>query len=78
LRCELSDPGYRIVPECLSKQECTQIGEVSSIGLVPRTRAGARHLMAHPGVSALAHDARLVEQAKAWLGSSGSFLCDAV
>ncbi len=35
---------------------------------VPRTRAGARHLMSHPTIAAVANDARLLELAREWLG----------
>jgi hypothetical protein len=66
----LNDRGYRILSECLSKNECAELGEILSNGLVARTRAGARHLMAHRSVSALANDARLVEHAKEWLGAN--------
>lgn len=63
-----SDSGYRIVPECLSHQECDDVVETLSAEPVSRGRAGARHLMGNPAVSALANNVRLTELAKEWLG----------
>ena len=63
------DPGYSIIPECLSHDECDNLAETLSTGAVSRSRAGARHLMANPAVAALAVDSRLTELAKDWLGS---------
>jgi ectoine hydroxylase-related dioxygenase (phytanoyl-CoA dioxygenase family) len=69
-RTQADDFGYRIVPGCLSIAECDDIaGALSTPEAVSRSRAGARHLMAQPIVSALANDRRLTELAKEWLGA---------
>ncbi len=62
--------GYGIVPGCLSKQECEEIVKALSADAASRYRAGARHLMKNPAVSALANGNRLTELAEAWLGRS--------
>src|SRR5215469_6673374 len=60
--------GYSIRPEGLSDRECEEIAGV--LTCLPRSRAGARHLMKHPAVSALANDPRLLRSAKEWLGNT--------
>jgi ectoine hydroxylase-related dioxygenase (phytanoyl-CoA dioxygenase family) len=67
---QTSNSGYGIVPGCLSHQECGEIVEILSAERVSRSRAGARHLMGNPAVSALANDVRLTELAKPWIGCS--------
>jgi hypothetical protein len=61
------DAGYALA-SCLSPAECDHLTAALTHGDVPRTRAGARHLMAHPAVAALANDTRLIDLAKPWLG----------
>jgi ectoine hydroxylase-related dioxygenase (phytanoyl-CoA dioxygenase family) len=65
----LDDPGYGIVPECLSSQQCEQLIELLSADPIARSRAGARHLMSTPAITTLANDDRLTDLAKSWLGS---------
>ncbi len=65
---QTSDSGYGIMPGCLSTQECEEIIKTLSVEPLVRGRAGARHLMANPAVSALANDKRLTDLAKEWLG----------
>jgi hypothetical protein len=64
------DSGFAIVPQCLSNRECDEVEGTLSAGIVSRTRAGARHLMANSGVSGVANDDRLTELAKEWLGGT--------
>ena len=56
-----NDLGYGIVPGCLSSGESEEIAGTLSAEPVSRSRAGARHLMSHPAVLALANDRRLIE-----------------
>jgi ectoine hydroxylase-related dioxygenase (phytanoyl-CoA dioxygenase family) len=65
---QTSDSGYGIASGCLSPEECDEIVEILSAEPVSRSRAGARHSMGNPAVSALANDVRLTEIAKEWLG----------
>jgi hypothetical protein len=62
------DLGYSITPECLTNRECDRIVAALSSDAIPRSRAGARHLMANPIVAALAGDDQLLELAQEWLG----------
>jgi ectoine hydroxylase-related dioxygenase (phytanoyl-CoA dioxygenase family) len=64
------DLGYSITPECLTNRECDEISQVLSPERVPRSRAGARHLMTNPHVASLANDQRLLELARDWLGDA--------
>jgi ectoine hydroxylase-related dioxygenase (phytanoyl-CoA dioxygenase family) len=59
--------GYGIVPGCLLSRECDEIVRALCTEAVSRSRAGARHLMSNPAVSALANDNRLTEFARGWL-----------
>ena len=63
-----NDPVYGITPRCLSNGECEELAGTLSAGAVLRSRAGARHLMSNPAVSALANDPRLTEIGEEWLG----------
>jgi hypothetical protein len=67
-RTQANDLGYGVVSECLSSNECDEVLGALSAGTVSRSRAGARHLMSNPVISALANDRRLTELAKVWLG----------
>jgi hypothetical protein len=62
------DLGYSITSGCLTNHECDKIVDALSADAVPRSRAGARHLMANPIVSALARNDGLLELAREWLG----------
>jgi hypothetical protein len=62
------DLGYSITPECLTNLECDEIAQALSPERVPRSRAGARHLMANPHVAGLANNQKLLELAREWLG----------
>lgn len=58
--------GFDVIPSVLSPAEIAHL--VGALGDVPRSRAGARHLMAHPAVAQVAKDARLLALAEQWLG----------
>jgi len=61
------DSGYAIEPGCLSNPKCDELIDRLSSDQVARSRAGARHLMSHPGVAALAASDGLVGLASEWL-----------
>lgn len=64
------DPGYWTADSVLSAGECDRLtAEICSNGAI-RSRAGARHLMAHLVVRELAHDERLLAIARGGLGGS--------
>src|SRR5689334_5491729 len=67
---EFNDSGFMITTALLSPLECDQLLEDLSRPGVSRSRAGARHLMAHPAVAALANDSRLLSIAGEAVGSS--------
>jgi hypothetical protein len=59
--------GFEVQPGVLTAHEAT--GLIAALESVRgRSRAGARHLMSHPAVAALAGDARLLAQAQRVLG----------
>jgi len=59
--------GYAIAPDCLKQDECSAL--LTALALLPRTRAGVRHLLtASPAIAAVASDARLLRLASHWLG----------
>jgi ectoine hydroxylase-related dioxygenase (phytanoyl-CoA dioxygenase family) len=62
----MTSPGFSIEPAVLSAAECDAL--LAKLAGTPRTRAGARHLMAHPAVRALTVDSRLISIARAALG----------
>jgi ectoine hydroxylase-related dioxygenase (phytanoyl-CoA dioxygenase family) len=63
-----NDCGFHIVEEVLSTQEyLSLLHELSAAG-IPRSRAGARHLMSVSCVSRIANDARLLQIASKSLG----------
>ena len=70
--CQVSkaqiDSGFSIFEGVLLHSECERLIEELSNVAVKRSRAGARHLMNHPVVAALASDGRLLELARESLG----------
>jgi ectoine hydroxylase-related dioxygenase (phytanoyl-CoA dioxygenase family) len=64
------DSGYAIHAGILSANECDTLARELSRDSIPRTRAGARHLMNAPAIRSLACDTRLVGIARAILCSS--------
>lgn len=59
--------GFAIHSEVVDRVECSRL--IHELGSVPRTRAGSRHLLSSPGVSALASDPRLTSIAREFLGT---------
>lgn len=59
--------GFAIHPSVLRDDECDALLAALAAPGVTRSRAGARHLMSHPGVAQLANDARLLDIATAML-----------
>lgn len=66
------DPGFAIEETLLSATECDTLLQTLCETSVPRSRAGARHLMASPAVAALAGDPRLVAIAREKLGPNAT------
>jgi ectoine hydroxylase-related dioxygenase (phytanoyl-CoA dioxygenase family) len=60
--------GYEVHPQVLSGGEVSAAADAIS-GVTIRSRAGARHLMRHPEVAALANDQRLLRLAGSALGA---------
>ena len=58
--------GFAVVPNVFTPAEISHLA--GALEDVARSRAGARHLMAHPVVRRVANDARLVAVAQQWLG----------
>jgi len=65
-----NDPGYRIFPKVLNSSECDALATALADSRIKRSRAGARHLMSIPVVSALANDPRLMTIAASALGGN--------
>lgn len=63
------DEGFEIAEGVLSPEACDGlVGRLTS-GLPNRSRAGARHLMTHPAVAALARQESLLGIARRWVGA---------
>jgi ectoine hydroxylase-related dioxygenase (phytanoyl-CoA dioxygenase family) len=67
-----SEAGYEIRRDVLTPQECDEITLALSSDSLPRSRAGARHLMSHPVVARVAGDRRLMEITREWAGSEAT------
>ena len=66
---ESAEAGFETYPGVLTNQDLSHV--ITGLkDLASRSRAGARHLMRHPVVAALASDSRLVALAARTLGSS--------
>lgn len=65
-----SDSGYRILHGVLSAPETSNLLRTLETPPLSRRRAGARHLMKHAAVSAMAHDPRLLAIASTFVGPS--------
>ena len=61
--------GFWIEEAVLAESECEQMVNALSNCSLKRSRAGARHLMSHPAVAALASDRRLLAMARRALGA---------
>ena len=59
--------GFRIEPHVLKDTECDRV--LAALADIPRSRAGARHVLSVPAVSALANDPRLIGLARSFLGT---------
>ena len=62
------EDGFGIYHAVLEHGECFEL--LSALADVPRSRAGSRHLLWHPLVSKLAHDDRLADIARSFLGTT--------
>ena len=68
IKPQISDAGYWVEEGVISEAECDRLIDALSAPQFERGRAGARHLMAHPAVAALASDGRLLGLARRALG----------
>jgi hypothetical protein len=64
----MEDPGFEIIEDVLKPAECDELLAELSCGPAQRTRAGARHLMAHPAVRSLAERSDLLAIARRCAG----------
>jgi hypothetical protein len=64
----MKNDGFAIHEGVLSREEAGEILTALSQAEVPRTKAGARHLLTVPGVQALAQDLRLTTLAGCYVG----------
>ena len=62
----MADEGFEILSGCVPESECDRVLE--SCRAIPRSRAGARHLMSNPVVAGLARSTHLLAVARAWVG----------
>ena len=62
------DEGYEITEQVICAAECEHFIQDLCKGAIKRSRAGARHLMTHAAVAALASDTRLLNLARKALG----------
>jgi ectoine hydroxylase-related dioxygenase (phytanoyl-CoA dioxygenase family) len=60
--------GYAVTDQVLCASECDRLTQDLCDRAIKRSRAGARHLMTHPAVAALASDTRLLTLAREALG----------
>jgi ectoine hydroxylase-related dioxygenase (phytanoyl-CoA dioxygenase family) len=60
--------GFEVYPGIVSDDERAAL--LAALELVPRTRAGSRHVLSDPAVSDLAADARLTDIARSFLGAA--------
>ena len=65
----MEDPGFRIFEDVLSPAECDALLSSLSTGSIVRSRAGARHLMAHPAVRIFAAREELLAIARGFVGA---------
>jgi ectoine hydroxylase-related dioxygenase (phytanoyl-CoA dioxygenase family) len=66
----MTDAGYSIIKNVFSSGECDTVSSELSQLRPFRGRAGVRHLMSNPRISALAYDSRLLLIASEMLGDS--------
>lgn len=66
----VSDAGFCIEEEVLSRDECEDLASALSHDVSCRSRAGARHLMSHPAVARVAGDTRMLGIAQLILGGA--------
>jgi ectoine hydroxylase-related dioxygenase (phytanoyl-CoA dioxygenase family) len=67
---EATAQGFAIVEAVLDGTEVAELARTLETSDLDRSRAGARHLMNHPAVSAVAADLRMVAIAKWFLGDT--------
>lgn len=68
----LAELGYHVEPQVLPAAECVALCDFLSTLEIPRGRAGARHLMSHHRIRALAEDPRMVAIASAALNAAAT------
>jgi ectoine hydroxylase-related dioxygenase (phytanoyl-CoA dioxygenase family) len=63
-----TSPGFTIWPGVVSEREVSDL--IATLAATGRSRAGVRHIMAHPAVTEVASDPRLVALAQGVVGAS--------
>jgi len=66
----MRDAGFCIEERVFSADECEALVRALSSDISCRSRAGARHLMSHPAVAAVASDSRMLGLAKRAVGDA--------
>ena len=66
----VEEQGFAIVPDVLTNEDLAALLKEFSRSDLTRGRAGVRHAMKRPAVSALAHDIRVLKVAREILGSN--------
>lgn len=64
----IEEEGFAIIPAVVSLDRVESLLEHLSPALLPRSRAGVRHVLRHPSVETLAHGPDLIKIARALLG----------
>ncbi|HET7219121.1 MAG TPA: phytanoyl-CoA dioxygenase family protein [Vicinamibacterales bacterium] len=67
-----AEPGFRIVPGVLDEAETSALLHALDAIQLSRSRAGARHMLKHPAVAAVAQDPRLLAIAAAFVGPTAT------
>jgi hypothetical protein len=65
----IEEHGFAVIPEVLTPEEVAQLLKDLAGSTPRRTKAGVRHILGHASVAKLAQEARLIEIARAVLGS---------
>jgi ectoine hydroxylase-related dioxygenase (phytanoyl-CoA dioxygenase family) len=65
----IEEHGFAVIPEVLTPEEVAQLLKDLARSTPRRTKAGVRHILGHASVAKLAQEPRLIEIARAVLGS---------
>jgi ectoine hydroxylase-related dioxygenase (phytanoyl-CoA dioxygenase family) len=68
IRSAINENGFMLIQELFPHSAVSQLLEALNHSQLKRSRAGARHILSHPGVNSLAVDSRLLNIAQDVLG----------